>query len=182
MTLDSHLLAALPEIDAIYVVRILSRALHLLGAIIIGGGLFYIRSVLSPAGVGACFADRRAVWARWVGVATLLLLGSGFYNFLAVIRDAKAAGGKLPMEYHILFGVKFLLALLVMFIAAILAGKTDAADRFRGNMRKWLNIAWFAVLAIVLIGAVMRTLHGSAVAAVRPNATPAAEAGDGQEG
>ena len=133
------------EITGPYVIQLLSRVLHILSAIILVGGLFYIRTVLVPAGsspgeVNACFSDRRAVWAKWVGIATAFLLLSGFYNFFLVIGQSKADGVKLPPTYHMLFGIKFLLALVVMFVSAILAGKTEAADRFRGQMRKWLNI------------------------------------------
>jgi len=144
------------EID---IIPLVSRVLHILSAVILVGGLFYIRTILSPAGVDACFADRRAVWAKWVGITTAFLLLSGIYNLIFIIGQAKADGVKLPPTYHILFTAKFLLGLLVMFIAAILAGKTEAADRFRGQMHKWLNIAWLAAVAIIIIAAVLRTLH-----------------------
>ena len=171
--------AALPEIDGTFVLRLVSRALHILSAIIIGGGLFYMRAVLSPGGADACFANRRAVWARWVGIVTLLLLVSGFFNFFAILQDVKAAGEKLPPLYHALFGIKVLLSLVVLFVAAILAGKTAAADRFRAKMRPWLNIGLAAVVAIVAIGATLRMLHGGTPNDDRPAAIPNAEASDG---
>jgi hypothetical protein len=148
-----------PTIDGPFVLRIVSRMFHILCAIIIGGGLFYMRTILSPSGADACFADRRSTWARWVGAATFLLIATGLLNYILNIRDAKALGSPLPQTYHMLFGLKFALAFLVFFIAAILAGKTAAADRFRGNMGRWLNIAWTAVIAIVVIGALMRSYH-----------------------
>lgn len=154
----SELLLAV-QVDATYVIKLFARVLHILSAIILVGGLFYIRSILSPSGVEACYADRRAVWAKWVGMATGFLLISGLYNLMMIIGQAKADGIKLPLAYHMLFGIKFLLALLVMFIAAILAGKTDTAEKFRGNMRKWLNIAWLASMAIIVIAAILRTMH-----------------------
>ena len=150
---------AVPVVDGPYVMRLVSRVLHVLSAIILVGGLFYIRTVLAPAGSDACFAGRRAVWARWVGIATSLLLLTGLYNLITIIGQAKEVGTKLPPTYHMLIGIKFLLALLVMFVAAILAGKTEAADRFRASMGKWLNIAWLASMAIVVIAAMLRTLH-----------------------
>jgi hypothetical protein len=168
-----------PTIDGPFIVRIVSRMIHILCAIIIGGGLFYIRSILSPSGVDACFADRRSVWARWVGVATFLLLASGLYNFIVIMRDYKEAGEKLATSYHILFGIKFLLSLLVMFIAAILAGRTAAADRFRANMPRWLNIAWTAVIAIVIIGALLRAHHIRNPQAGEPGPADAVEAPNG---
>ena len=154
-----ELLGALPTLDGYQLVQLFSRVLHILGAIILVGGLFYIRTVLAPAGVEACFADRRAVWARWVGVATFLLLATGIYNFVEIMKQAGADGEKLEPTYHMLFGIKFLLGLLVMFLAAMLAGKTALAEKFRTNMGRWLNVAWFAALAIVVIAALLRTFH-----------------------
>ena len=160
LTLPANvLLADAPEITGVYLVQLISRVLHILSAIILVGGLFYIRTVLFPSGVEACYANRRAVWAKWVGIATLFLLVSGIYNIIVIFGQAKADGLKLPPTYHMLLLVKFLLALLVMFIAAILAGKTEAADRFRGQMGKWLNIGWLAALGIVIVASMMRTFH-----------------------
>jgi hypothetical protein len=148
-----------PHIDGSFVLRVVSRVIHILCAIILGGGLFYMRSVLSPSGADACFADRRSVWARWVGAATFLALATGMFNYIVIVRGAREAGTSMPTSYHVLFGFKFLLALLVFFIAAILAGKTAAADRFRANMSQWLRIGWIAVIAIVVLGALLRTYH-----------------------
>ena len=151
--------AAAPEVNGDMLFRTLSRVLHIMFAVILGGGLFYLRAVLAPAGVDACYAGRRAVWARWVGVATLFLIGSGLFNYITFVREAKAAGAPLPSAYHMLFGIKFLLALFVFFMAAILAGKTSLADKLRANMVMWLNLTWTAVMAIIIIGALMRTYH-----------------------
>ncbi len=140
-------------------VPIVSRVVHILSAIILVGGLFYIRTILSPAGADACFAGRRAVWAKWVGFASALLIASGLFNFMAIISESKAAGEKLVPTYHVLFGIKFLAALLLMFVASILAGRTTLADRFRANMKLWLNLGWLASVAIVVLAAILRTLH-----------------------
>ena len=141
------------------VIQVISRVLHILSAIVLVGGVFYIRTVLSPAGEAACYADRRSTWAKWVGIAIFFLLLSGFYNFIMINRQAKEVGDGLPSEYHMMFGIKVLLGILVMFIASILAGKTSLADRFRAKMGMWLNIAWLAAMAIVVIGAMLRSLH-----------------------
>lgn len=146
-------------VDASYIAALVSRVFHILGAIILGGGLFYLRSVLAPAGPDACFAGRRSVWAKWVAAAVVLLLVSGIYNFWLIHNAAKATGEKLPPTYHMLFGIKFLIGLFVMFLASILAGKTNAADKFRQKNSMWLNVAWAAVLTIIVIGAILRSLH-----------------------
>ena len=170
-----------PEIDGAFIARVVSRMIHILCAIILGGGLFYLRSVLAPAGVDACYADRRSVWARWVAAASFLLIVSGLFNYMTIIQDYKATGDKLDKSYHMLLGLKMLLGLLVMFIAAILAGKTAAAERFRANMGRWLNIAWTSVIAIVVIGALLRAHHVRRAPNAEPAAPVNAEAVDGQE-
>ena len=172
-------LAALPEMDGIFFARLVGRILHITGALIIGGGMFYLRYVLAPAGPEACFADRRAVWARWVGIASFLLLASGLFNFLAILQDVKADGEKLPKLYHALFGAKFVLGRLVMFVASILAGRTAAADRARANMARWLAIGWAAVLAIVVLGAMLRLLHPVAQGEQKLPSGPVVEASRG---
>jgi len=148
-----------PVVNAQYVLQVASRAVHILSAVILAGGLFYMRTVLAPAGKEACFAGRRAIWARWVGIATMGLLATGIYNLVTIIQRAKLEGVQLPPTYFALFGVKLLLALSVMFIAALLAGKTEAADRFRNHMGKWLNLSWLAVMAIIVIAVLLETLR-----------------------
>jgi hypothetical protein len=154
-------LAQAPAVNGPFILSVLSRVFHIGSAIIIGGGLFYMRTILAPSGAEACFAGRRELWAKWVGIATFLLLASGIFNLVRIIQQAKASGVEIPATYHALFGAKFLLAIFVMFVAAILAGKTDAADRFRTKMSKWLNLGWSAVLAIVVIGAILRSIRDS---------------------
>lgn len=166
---DSHvwqLVAALPlaagepAMDANMAFRILSRAIHIICAIILGGGIFYMRSILSYSGPDACFAGRRQVWSRWVMMASTFLIISGLYNFMAIVGESKLPDHKaLPPTYHMLFGIKMLLGLGVMFIAAIIGGKSAGAERARANISRWLNVGWFGVMTIVIIGAMMRMLH-----------------------
>lgn len=146
---------------------------------ILGGGLFYLRTILAPSGVDACYAGRRHAWAKWVGIATFLLLASGLFNFMVIFLEYRDAGAKLPSLYHMLFGIKVLLSLLVMFVAAILAGKTAMADRFRGDLSRWLNVAWASVMAIVIIGAVLRAQHIRPLLDAEPAAAAGTEANDG---
>jgi uncharacterized membrane protein len=147
-----------PAVDGKYIIYVVLRVLHILSAIIMVGGLFYSKTILVPAGVDP-YAGQRQVWARWVGLATLFLLVSGLANFMNIMTAAKANGTPLPSTYHMLFGIKFLLGLFLMFLAAILSGKTALADKFRLKMGKWLSIAWTVSLAIVIIGAILRTFH-----------------------
>ncbi len=147
---------AVPVIDGKFVLYVVLRILHILSAIILVGGLFYSKTILVPAGVDP-YAGNRQAWARWVGLATLFLLVSGLVNFMNIMGSAKAAGTPLPPTYHALFGIKFLLGLFLMFLAAILSGKTALAEKFRRRMGSWLSVAWTTSLAIVIIGALLRT-------------------------
>ena len=65
---------------------------------------------------------------------------------------------QLAPAYHLLFGIKFVLALVVFFTAATIAGKSARAERARQRIRAWLNICWSCALAILVIAAVLRAL------------------------
>ena len=141
---------------------LVSRVLHILGAIVLLGGIAYLRKIVAP-GVAAggdpdgaaLYSGRRRAWAKWVGIATAVLLITGFYNFLMIVNTT----ADLPRAYHPLFGVKFLLALVVFALAALLAGKTSAAERFRQSPKWWLTLCLAAGIATVIAGSVLRSLH-----------------------
>ncbi len=82
----------MPEINLMYWVMLLSRILHILAAIILVGGIFYLRTIVTPsiatpnANVDEQFGGRRAAWAMWVGIATLLLLVTGLWNYMQIIK------------------------------------------------------------------------------------------------
>lgn len=141
------------------------RWTHILSAIALMGGAMFMRFALLPA--AATLSDDahvklrgelRSRWAPIVMAAAGLLLLSGLANFvLTVIQlsfDKSTLAGKL---YHPLFGVKFLLALPVFHIAALLVGKSEAAQRARQNARFWLTLNLVLATAIVLIGGFLRT-------------------------
>lgn len=154
------LAAGEPLMSADVTIRLLSRAIHIICAIILGGGLFYAGSVLAASGADACFAGRRQVWARWVMIASLFLIITGFYNYMMIIGDSKKPDHEaLPRTYHMILGIKMLLGLAVMFIAALISGRSAGAEKARANISRWLNIGWILVLLIVVIGAYLRTLH-----------------------
>lgn len=152
-------IAEVPVVNGPYMLQLVARVLHIMSAIILVGGVFYIRTVLAAAGSEACYGERRGVWARWVGFTTGLLLITGLYNFIVINNTAKEIGEGLPSTYHMLFGIKFLLALGLMFLVAILAGKTDLAKKFQSNMTKWSNMSWLIAIAIIVLAAILRTLH-----------------------
>ena len=149
----------MPPLDSMYWIMLVSRILHILGAIILAGGLFYIRYVVSPVSappgtqpVDQFFGGRRAAWAKWVGIATALLLVTGFWNYIQFSRTYD-----LPKTYHMVLGIKILAAIAVFLLAALLAGRTNAADAIRQKWQLWLNVCLFLALITVVIGSVLRS-------------------------
>jgi uncharacterized membrane protein len=151
---------SVPHFDGYYFLLLASRVLHVLGSIILLGGMFYLLMIVAPR-VGASgsrphadawFGGNRAVWAKWVGIATVVLLVTGLFNFYSIVTTNQIA-----KSYHMLGALKILVALVIFFFAAILAGKTALAERFREKLRFWLAVTMLVGLVIVAIGSVMRS-------------------------
>jgi uncharacterized membrane protein len=136
------------------------RWMHILAAVTAGGATIFARLAVLPAMEESLAAEQRrslhaAIRTRWskvLAAAIAFLLISGLVNFINAVRLYD-----LPKLYHPLFGVKFLLALAVFFIASVLSGRSALADRFRQNARKWLTVNAVLVVLIVLISGVLRT-------------------------
>lgn len=153
--------ATMPNMNGTYWLLLLSRVCHVLGAIILVGGLFYIRYILSPvdtppgtAPVDQLFGGRRAAWAKWVGIATALLLITGFANYFNIKDTAP-----IPKSYHMIIGLKIIAALVLFLLAALLAGRTSAADALRQKWRMWLSICLLISLVTIVLGSMARTMH-----------------------
>src|SRR5690606_34932763 len=86
----------------------------------------------------------RRRWAMWVGISAGLLLLSGIVNTVLIVQEYQLEGA-----YHGALGAKVLLALGIIYIASLLAGRSEAAERFRQKTSLWLNIN--VVLTILLI-------------------------------
>jgi hypothetical protein len=89
----------------------------------------------------------------WVGIATLLLLVTGLWNYWQMIQMHE----KLAASYHMLAGIKMLLGLAVFFLAALLAGRTAAAQSLRQRFRFWLTLCLILGIVTVALGSVLRT-------------------------
>jgi hypothetical protein len=138
-----------------------TRVLHILGAVVLVGGVFYLRMIVAPrlrhsdadAGSDPWFAGRRATWAMWVGIATLVMIVTGLWNYWQIIRQHEP----MAASYHMLLGLKILLALVVFFLAAVLAGKSPVAEQLRQNFKFWLTLCLVAGVLIVLLAGVLRS-------------------------
>jgi len=131
---------------------IVMRWVHLGAAIVAVGGVFFLRAILHP--VLMRLPDdqraslRAALIARWkfvVHACVALILASGLYNYLVVLRPRHAGQG----EYHMLIGIKILLALVIFFIAEALVGRAAAFESMRRAAPKWL--AGYLLLAALIV-------------------------------
>lgn len=161
MLADVSLLAQVaPYFDAWSLLLLAMRFLHIFSSIVLLGGVFYLLAVVAPrvvaggnpADADTWFSGNRGAWAKWVGITTALLLISGLFNFINNVTTYK-----LVPSYHMLGTLKILLALVVFFFAAILAGKTPLAESFREKMATWLKVTILVGIVIVIVGGVMRT-------------------------
>jgi uncharacterized membrane protein len=156
-------------------VTLLLRLAHVLAAIAALGGLLFARFAFVPAAeeLGAETADRlhagvRRRWFPWVIGAITLLLASGLANYVLLMRRVKAApelwGGDWMGQtgYHALFGVKFLLAMIVFYLASGLVGRGAGTQWIRDARKQWLSVTVGLGVAVVLISGWMRQLHTGA--------------------
>jgi uncharacterized membrane protein len=149
----------MPHLDGMYWLLLASRVLHILGAIVLVGGLFYLRMIIAPTvaagktpSADAWFGGRRAAWAKWVGIATLILLITGLFNYIE-IRNAN----DLAASYHMMAGIKILVSLVLIFLASLLAGRSSLADQLRGRMKFWLGLCLLIGMLTVALGSVLRS-------------------------
>lgn len=165
------------------ILSLVSRWFHILAAITAVGGSIFIRFALLPAIQELTEESRRSLhnavrqrWSKLVAASVLFLLASGLYNLVVILAGFKSADVEPPGYYHALFGIKFLLALGVFFIASSLSGRSDKTAKFRENPRFWLNLNLTLALAIVLISGVLRATHTApSVPSMSAISSPAAD-------
>jgi uncharacterized membrane protein len=157
------------------VVPLIMRWLHILSAVTAVGGAIFMLFVLRPAAAAALQEGdhsglREAIRTRWqrlVHVCILLFLVSGFYNYLVVMRPQHVDQ---PL-YHALFGVKFLLALVVFVLALALSSSKAWSQRLRADAGRWLSALVLLAVAVVLISGFMRALPKAPMTPVAPDRT-----------
>ena len=137
------------------VIDLVLRWLHILAAITLVGGTIFWRFVCVPGLAHLdestrkeVFSGLRSRWSRLVMLGTALLLISGLVNLYQIMGQYE-----LPRPYHMVFGIKFLIAMVIFYIAARLSGRSPAADRFREKLGFWLNVNLvLAILVVCLAG------------------------------
>lgn len=150
-------------------VTLVMRWAHILSAIVALGGTIFMRYIIHPVTTDQ-MADaqlehfRAAVRKRWMRILHLcitLFLISGFYNYLVVQNPLHKGDGL----YHALFGIKFLLALVLFALAIMVSSAKGYAAKFRANAPFWMGVIVFIGIVIVLISGVMKNRPVSSAAA-----------------
>src|SRR5437762_1675581 len=149
--------------DQLFPWLLILRYMHILGAIALMGGTIFMRFALRPVVVqlpaetkAMLHEEVRRRWARFVMLATLLILISGLTNLMLTGRYVFEPVLGMPKGYQMLVGIKFLLALPIFFIAAILTGRTNMAKRMQANVEFWMNLNLTLALAMVLMGGLLK--------------------------
>lgn len=144
--------------DGMQIVSLLLRLAHLMAAATLIGGTIFQLYALLPAAEQLPEEPHRQLkagvikrWKIWVMVAITFLLVSGLVNYVLYVKEFK-----LPSTYHMLFGVKFLLALVIFFIASLLTGRSPLAEKARQNAKTFLTINLILAILVVGIGGMMR--------------------------
>ena len=137
---------------------------HILAAIAMLGGTLFMRWTLIPAMATLPDDQRQTLqqairqrWSRVVGAASGILLVSGLYNAVVLIKSYHFVGPFGNM-YHALVAIKLLLALAVFLLAALLSGRTKAAESMRAQQAKWLTVAALLGITLVCLGGFMRAI------------------------
>jgi uncharacterized membrane protein len=134
-------------------IPLFSRWAHVGTTIVVVGGSVFMRFVLGPSAASLPDAEHNTLrasvtgrWKRFVHAGILLLLLSGFYNYLAVTRP-KHEGDSL---YGMLMGIKILLAFVVFFLGSALVGKSAGLQKIRDKRNTWLLVV--VLLSAIIVG------------------------------
>ena len=151
---------------------VLSRWLHIGAAIVALGGAAYARAALLPSLSEALDDEsagkvREAVRRRWAKVmhgCIGLLLVTGGINFVMLAMDAKVE----PMPYHAIFAVKFMIAMVIFFLATALVGRSPGLASIRAQGRKWISVVLVLGALVVLLSGVLNQVRTTGA----PQSTP----------
>lgn len=151
---------------------IYSRWFHIWFAGLLLGGTVFQWFALGPA-VRDLGDEQKPLFREWINarwriavmVSSLILLITGLYNYLVVLRPQH----KGDPAYHMLMGIKILLALAVFFFAAVLSGRSPKFEKMRRRAGLWNLILIGLLTVIVALAGYLKVAHPPVIPAV---ATP----------
>lgn len=160
------------------------RLMHILGAVILLGSIFFQRYALRPAlgeatdpnlaGMQETLRRRAALLTM---LSALLLLVSGLVNTARISMGYRFPDG----DYNYLLAVKLVLALVIFYLASLLSGRSATAQKVRANPGTWLNALVVCSLLLLGIAAAMR-MADREPKVEQVVAPESARGDDGQEG
>lgn len=138
--------------------------LHLIGAIVWVGGMFFAYLCLRPAAAGLEPPQRLTLWSatlrrflHWVWFAVVLILGSGFY-MLSVIAEL----GRLPAYIHVMLYIGVLMTLIFTYVyfsplAALRQAVASADWKSGADALSQIRVAVATNLTLGLINVIVAT-------------------------
>jgi putative copper export protein len=142
-------------------VTFVSRWLHIVAAVAAAGGAIFMKLALHPAAETLPEEPRRALkeavrsrWAKVVMIAITVLLATGLFNFITIVKRYDFAG----TPYHMVFGIKFLLAMIIFFLASVLVGRSDLAKRAREKAGSWLTLLVALIVVLLALSSFLKVL------------------------
>lgn len=144
---------------------------HILGVVLLVGGLAFLRFAFVPALEETDEETRnklhesvRRRWLPFVIIGITLLLVSGLANFLlfnTAVKEQGWAEGQWMRQtnYHAIFGVKFLLALVVFYLSSGLVGRGGGTAWLRRDRARWLGVTLGFAVAVIMLSGWLRNLH-----------------------
>jgi uncharacterized membrane protein len=141
----------------IEILPLVMRWLHILAAITALGGVVFARLALHPTvsaelggDAGKSFLGAvRERWKKVLHVAIFVLIISGIYNVSQTFGDR-------PPVYHMIFTVKFLLALVIFILAIALTGRSEATQKIRDNGLTWLTVVLVLGVTVVCLSGYLK--------------------------
>ncbi|MFO0946401.1 MAG: hypothetical protein U1D30_10700 [Planctomycetota bacterium] len=144
--------------DQINYLHLVSRWFHLGSVIVLVGGAVFMRYVLMPSAQklsddahDTMRANVLNIWKKFVHPLVGLIVITGIINVIAKMKET-------VVLYHILFTLKLILALYVLFVASALVGRSKGLEPVRKNGAKFLTINIVIAAIIVMISGVLKSL------------------------
>ena len=137
----------------------ISTLIHVIVAFFIAGTLLFQWRAVHPVLSSSDEDDQirgqiRSRWAPMVHIGATILIVTGFYQLMAVgmpkVEFQKTLEESVP-AYHMLAGIKMMLAIAALFIAGAMVGRSGLMVKIRQSASKWLSLGIVLVIAVIAI-------------------------------
>jgi len=144
------------------VVSLLLRWAHVLPAAILVGAAFFARIAVVPS-LEELPDDQRIdlredIARRW---SVMVMLCAGLLLITGIVNggiNISQYNFEVKGLYHGLWLLKFILALIVFYIASMLSGASESAKEFRNSTKFYLTVNCWLAVALVLVGGGMKLI------------------------